>query len=66
MKYTVRDPHSKGTTHVTETHVVTNRQMHGAEAEAAMKKIMGSMGPGGGGGYGGVPDFVKDMGLPFY
>lgn len=63
MKYTIKDPQNRGTTHVTETHVVSNRQMHGAEAEAAMKKLMGSMGPGSDGGFN---DFVKGMGLPFY
>lgn len=64
MKYTVRDPKNRGTTHVTETHVVSNKQMHGAEAEAAMKQLMGSMGPGGSNG--GFDDIFKNMGLPFY
>lgn len=63
MKYTIKDPHNKGTTHVSETHVVSNRQMHGAEAEAAMKKLMGSMGPGSDNGFG---DIFKGFGLPFY
>lgn len=63
MKYTIRDPQNRGTTHVSETHVVSNRQMHGAEAEAAMKKLMGSMGSSSSGGF---DDFFKDMGLPFY
>ncbi|KAG8199701.1 hypothetical protein JTE90_022150 [Oedothorax gibbosus] len=67
MKYTINDPHNRGQTHVTETHVVSNRQMHGAEAEAAMKKLMGSMGPGPNyGSDGGFQDFVKGMGLSFY
>ncbi|XP_054707950.1 uncharacterized protein LOC129217646 [Uloborus diversus] len=66
MKYTIRDPHNRGTTHVTETHVVSNRQMHGAEAEAAMKKLMGSMGPASYGSDSSFQNFVKDMGLPFY
>lgn len=64
MKYTIRDPKNTGTTHVTETHVVSNKQMHGAEAEAAMKQLMGSMGPSSNGG--GFDDFIKNMGLPFY
>lgn len=63
MKYTVKDPHNRGMTHVTETHVVSNRQMHGAEAEAAMQKLMGSMGSSSGSGF---DDFLKGMGLPFY
>lgn len=63
MKYTIKDPHNRGMTHVTETHVVSNRQMHGAEAEAAMHKLMGSMGSSSNSGF---DDFVKGMGLPFY
>ena len=63
MKYTIKDPHNRGMTHVTETHVVSNRQMHGAEAEAAMQKLMGSMGSSPGSGF---DDFFKGMGLPFY
>lgn len=67
MKYTINDPHNRGTTHVTETHIVSNKEMHGAEAEAAMKKLMGSMGPGPNyGNDAGFGDFVKGMGLPFY
>ncbi|CAL1291917.1 unnamed protein product [Larinioides sclopetarius] len=64
MKYTINDPHNRGTTHVTETHIVSNKEMHGAEAEAAMKKLMGSMGNGGHDA--GFQNFVKGMGLPFY
>lgn len=63
MKYTIRDPQNRGMTHVSETHVVSNRQMHGAEAEAAMKQLMGSMGSNSNGGF---DNFLKGMGLPFY
>lgn len=63
MKYTIKDPHNRGMTHVTETHVVSNRQMHGAEAEAAMHKLMGSMGSSPSSGF---DDLLKGMGLPFY